>query len=150
MDDTVDDLVSTFGPKLEYFEDKVKDDDSIALNVPLLKRIVKNFGIKKLSREILSNDIPWQKRILVEMDKYSCVQCGKSYKSRLGCKYHVTGKCPKNKAFFSCLLCDFNSSATSIMEDHIRKTHLGEKGTFGRVTVKVVVRDLGILERNNI
>jgi len=116
-----------FGRKLEYLEDEIKQKPEIVTNVELCKAIENGFGIKKLFSRALSDNRPWKEKIKVVNGKYTCIKCGKSYGTELGCKYHVEGKCPKDLAIYVCRLCGFSAKEQGLMELHIRKEHMGER-----------------------
>jgi len=115
-----------FGRKLEYLEDEIKQKPEIVTNVELCKAIENGFGIKKLFSRALSDNRPWKEKIKIVNGKYTCIKCGKSYGTELGCKYHVEGKCPKDLAIYVCRLCGFSAKEQGLMELHIRKEHMGE------------------------
>ena len=96
--------------QLEYLDDEIAKNPSIREDTVLLNLLVEHFDVKLLTAQTLTDSSKWETKIIEKNGKFICKLCGKSYGTRLGAKYHVNGKCPKDLAKYSCRLCgaEFN------------------------------------------
>lgn len=124
---TAAELALQFGNKLEYLADEMAKDESIRNDQSLLNALVEHFDVKLLTGRKLTDSAKWETKVIEKSGKFACKQCGKTYGTRLGCKYHVNGKCPKDPAMYSCRLCGEESSDQQSTIVHIKQTHLGLK-----------------------
>ena len=104
-----------FGEKCEWLEEESRKDPSLKSDLATLNDLINIFGIKKFYA-IQADLKNWSSRVKQMGKNFVCVDCGKSYTTELGCKYHVNGKCTKNIAKYKCFLCQYDVLETSKIE----------------------------------
>jgi len=104
-----------FGSKMEFVGAEIENHPELATDTKLLNNLLKIFGIKRFYK--MQGDIKaWATRIQKKGKDYACKDCGRTYGTELGCKYHVRGKCPQNIQQYRCELCPYEILETAKME----------------------------------
>lgn len=104
-----------FGDRMEWLPTEIENNPELAADTKTLTDLMKVFGIKKFY-QIQADLKSWASRIKKTDAKYACVDCGRSYTTELGCKYHVNGRCPKNISKYRCQICHYEVLETAKIE----------------------------------
>ncbi|CBY23080.1 unnamed protein product [Oikopleura dioica] len=111
-----------YGTNCEKLEARILKDASILGDIEKLRLLEKIFGIKKLYKtEHNIAEIKMNGKLFV------CAECGQSYTTRPGIKYHISGRCPEVPSIHKCRLCEYQSGETFKIDSHIRLEHLKQQ-----------------------